>query len=249
MRKVLQKNNTRTQIIMAGILLIIVSIVAINLKKIIKKTPDDNSQKNIEMTTILHNGKSVVIDPGHGGNDPGKVGVSGTLEKDINLQIALKLKELLSRKGYHALLTRDTDVHLGENEKYHKTSDLNKRLDMINLEYENNQNTIMISIHQNSFVRGNVHGAQCFYYANSDKSKKLAESIQSFLNQNINTHKERMVKSNRDYYMLLNSKCPGVIVECGFLSNPTEETKLKSDTYQEKMVEMIERGIDEYFKE
>lgn len=229
---------------MSGALLIIVSIIACNMKKVVKEEPKTEIK---EETTAVHNGKVVVIDPGHGGDDPGKVGVSGILEKDINLQIALKLKNILEKEGYKAVLTRETDMHLSENEKIRKTADLNRRLEIINVEYENNNNTIMISIHQNSFTNESVHGAQCFYYADSEKSKKLAEDIQQILNEKVNTHKEKKTKSNNDYYMLINSKCPGIIIECGFLSNYEEEVKLMSEVYQEELAEMIKEGIEKYY--
>ena len=105
----------------------------------------------------------------------------------------------------------------------------------------------MVSLHQNSFAQESVHGAQSFYYQRSENSKRLSESIQEELNKGINTEKAKKAKPNDSYYMLINSKCPGVIVECGFLSNHTEANQLLDEDYQKKLAEILCRGIQNYF--
>ena len=107
----------------------------------------------------------------------------------------------------------------------------------------------MISIHQKSFTNPNVKGAQSFFYEKSEKSKKLGLILQNHLNKKINTEKEKAAKPNNSYYMLINSKCPGTIIECGFLSNPSEEESLSKEEYQKKLAEIICTGIKEYFGE
>ena len=107
----------------------------------------------------------------------------------------------------------------------------------------------MISIHQNSFTNPNVKGAQSFFYEKSEKSKKLGLILQNHLNKKINTEKEKAAKPNNSYYMLINSKCPGTIIECGFLSNSQEAELLSDAEYQQKVAVAISKGIENYLNE
>ena len=109
----------------------------------------------------------IVVDSGHGGDDPGKVGVNGTKEKDVNLAISKCLKEVLEDNGFDVVMTRNKDEILNEGGKFSKVGDLNKRCSIINNTYQINSNSIMISIHQNSFTNPNVKGAQSFFYEKS----------------------------------------------------------------------------------
>ena len=189
---------------------------------------------------------TVVIDVGHGGNDPGKIGVDNVKEKDVNLAISKKLFQVLNEQGYKVVLTRSEDVVLGDGDKFSKISDLNKRCEIINNAYEENNKCIMVSIHQNSFTQTSVHGAQSFYFQRSEQSKLLGETLQKILNEKVN-EKEKKAKPNDSYYILINSKCPGIIVECGFLSNSDEATKLTNETYQKELAEILSEGISTYF--
>ena len=198
------------------------------------------------VTTKKFNGKTVVIDPGHGGDDPGKIGVNKEKEKDVNLAISKKLFQVLNEQGYKVVLTRSEDVVLGDGDKFSKISDLNKRCEIINNAYEENNKCIMVSIHQNSFTQTSVHGAQSFYFQRSEQSKLLGETLQKILNEKVN-EKEKKAKPNDSYYILINSKCPGIIVECGFLSNSDEATKLTNETYQKELAEILSEGISTYF--
>lgn len=185
----------------------------------------------------------VVIDAGHGGADPGKVGINGALEKDINLEIAEKLKMFLEQEDIEVVLTRDSDMGLyDENATNKKVQDMKRRVEII----ESNNPILTVSIHQNSYHEEYVHGAQTFYYANSEQSKILAEKIQLLLLDEIDDDNTRMAKSNDSYYLLKKTSTPIVIVECGFLSNSEEAQKLASDTYQEKMAWAIHLGILQY---
>lgn len=186
----------------------------------------------------------IVVDPGHGGDDPGKVGVNQLLEKDINLAISKKLKEMLEDAGYKVVLTRTTDEGLydaGAGNK--KLSDMKKRCSII----ENEHADMVISIHQNSFSKESVQGAQVFYYKYSNEGNLLAQCIQKALNEQTDTGNNRMVKDNTTYYMLLHTPCPTVIVECGFLSNPEEANLLGSEEYQEKIANAICEGVRNYY--
>jgi N-acetylmuramoyl-L-alanine amidase len=182
----------------------------------------------------------------HGGDDPGKIGVNKEKEKDVNLAISKKLFQVLNEQGYKVVLTRSEDVVLGDGDKFSKISDLNKRCEIINNAYEENNKCIMVSIHQNSFTQTSVHGAQSFYFQRSEQSKLLGETLQKILNEKVN-EKEKKAKPNDSYYILINSKCPGIIVECGFLSNSDEATKLTNETYQKELAEILSEGISTYF--
>lgn len=187
----------------------------------------------------------VVIDPGHGGNDPGKVGVDGSLEKDINLQIALFLKEELENMGIKVVMTRETDVCLAvEGATNKKSSDMKNRAELIN----DLAPVCMISIHQNSFTDQSVSGAQVFYYSQSEDSELLAENIQEKLIELVDPDNDRKIKTGDDYYILRKTSCPGVIVECGFLSCPAEAAKLSDEEYQRKIAVAVATAIGGLYK-
>lgn len=186
---------------------------------------------------------TIVIDPGHGGRDPGKVGVNHALEKDINLSISLKLKDLLEEEGINVIMTREEDVGLySESDPNKKRADLNNRVDMI----LSSKADLVISIHQNSFTQEYVKGAQVFYYDKSPQGKKLAELIQAQIKKTLADDNHRKAKSNSSYYMLTKTQCPLVIVECGYLSNIAEEQLLLKEEYQQKLAVGIELAILEF---
>lgn len=184
--------------------------------------------------------KVVVIDAGHGGWDPGKVGDSDVLEKNINLAVALKLQSYLEQGGSVVLMTRIEDEALGTK----KTADMQNRKELTNL----SKADIIISIHQNSYPSQNVKGAQTFYYSQSEKSMLLAQSIQTELISFLDPQNKREIKPNNDYYILKQTDIPAVIVECGFLSSDIEMKLLSSDEYQEKIAWSIYMGIIKYFE-
>ncbi len=194
----------------------------------------------------LKQNKVVVIDPGHGGIDPGKVGANQVLEKDINLSIALKLKELLEEDKVLVIMTREEDVGLyKETDSNKKVADMKKRCEIID---ESNCN-LAVSIHQNSFSSASISGPQVFYFETSIEGQKLAGIIQKQLIEIVKPKKERVEKANNNYYMLKKVKVPSVIIECGFLSNSEEVMLLAQDEYQEKIALAIRNGILEYLKE
>lgn len=182
----------------------------------------------------------IVIDPGHGGRDPGKVGVNNALEKDINLAISLRLKDLLELNNIHVIMTRTEDEGLySEMDSNKKRADLNKRVEIIN----SSNSIFAVSIHQNSFSQESIKGAQVFYHSQSDQGRILATTLQEQLKETIKDGNHRKAKSNSDYYMLKHTDCPLVIVECGYLSNRTEAALLVDEEYQEKMAWAIHLGI------
>lgn len=187
----------------------------------------------------------VVIDAGHGGNDPGKISAGGIKEKDVNLAIAIKLKGELEKRGVKVVLTRGSDVCLakpGATNK--KTADMHERVDIIN----ESGCSLLISIHQNSFTDASVRGAQVFYYGESDDSKRLANILQQELVSGLDPSNHRKAKTGNDYYILRRTSCPGVIIECGFLSCPEEAALLIDDKYQEKLVRAVSDAIEKYNK-
>lgn len=186
---------------------------------------------------------TIIVDAGHGGRDPGKVGINGALEKDINLSIALKLKKLLEQNDYNVIMIREDDSGLySESDSNKKAVDMRKRVDIIN----NSNAVLAISIHQNSFTQESIKGAQVFYYSNSREGKEFAEIMQKQLKGTLQDGNKRMAKANDSYYMLKKTQCPIVIVECGYLSNHTEAALLIDGNYQEKMAFAIHLGLLSY---
>lgn len=200
---------------------------------IIEKPSSDTTSKN------QPNGISIVIDAGHGGEDPGKVGINNALEKDINLAISLKLKTLLENKGFTVYLTRKDDSAPDS-----KKEDMTSRMDYI----KEIMPDFIVSIHQNSFTDESVNGPQVFFYSESADGKSFAQVMQSEINNYIKPFKPRATQANNNYYLLKNSPAPIVIVECGFLSNPTEAGLLITDSYQQKIARAIYFGIVAYSK-
>lgn len=185
----------------------------------------------------------IVIDAGHGGEDPGMVAAS-VLEKNINLAIAQKLQARLEGKGITVVMTRSEDKSLAiEGARNKKVSDLKHRIDIIN----SSNADLLISIHQNCYSDASVCGAQVFYYGSSEKSEQFAKLLQKNIVSCVDENNQRQAKDGKDYYILRKSMCPGVIVECGFLSCPTECIKLQDDAYQNKLVDAMEQSIMQYF--
>lgn len=185
----------------------------------------------------------VVIDAGHGGFDPGKVGIDGQLEKDINLSIAKKLKAYLEASDVNVVMTRDTDTGLYQSGDSHKkVSDMRRRCDIIN----EARPDLVVSIHQNSYHQEEINGGQVFYYKTSQNGKRLAEILQERFDYVLGEANRRVAKANDNYYLLLHVREPIVIVECGFLSNRKEAKALESEDYQDRMAWTIHMGVMEY---
>ena len=187
----------------------------------------------------------VIVDAGHGGNDPGKIGVDGTKEKDLNLIIAKRVKTLLEQQDVRVLLTRETDDGLYEESSSNKkVEDMKRRCKMMNEE----QPDLVISIHQNSYHEESIRGAQVFYYRTSEEGKRLAETIQDEMIRVVDPQNKRLAKANDSYYLLKKTTPPICIVECGFLSNWEECRLLKEPEYQEKVAWGIHLGVLKYLE-
>ena len=189
-------------------------------------------------------GLTVVLDAGHGGTDPGKIGVNGEKEKELNLEITMLLKEKLEKQGIQVVLTRDSDGGLyDEQSNNKKVQDLQRRCELIH-----KTPRCAVSIHQNSYTTPEVKGAQVFYYTNSAEGKKLAEGLQTALVEGVDPENHREAKGNTSYYLLKKTDVPLAIVECGFLSNPEEAGLLATKEYQEKVAEAVCTGILKYLE-
>lgn len=192
--------------------------------------------------------KIILLDPGHGGIDGGAVSKNGTVEKDINLSIAKKLKINLEQKGYKVIMTREDDIGLYSDKgriRDKKNEDLNNRCKM---KKESNCD-VFISIHLNMFEQSQYYGAQV-WYAKEGESAELAHILQQNLIKDLNNNNKRKEKCAKGAYKILRcySHIPSVLVECGFLSNLEEEEKLKTDLYQEKIAISLANSIEEFFK-
>lgn len=171
------------------------------------------------------------------------MGVDGSLEKDINLEIAKKLKAYLEASDVEVVMTREEDKGLyGEKDSHKKAADMKKRCEVINEAKPN----LVVSIHQNSYHEEGISGGQVFYYKDSENGKRLAEIIQKRFDFVLGDKNKRLAKPNGNYYLLLHVKQPIVIVECGFLSNWKEAKALNTEEYQERMAWTIHMGIMEY---
>jgi len=184
--------------------------------------------------------QTVVIDAGHGGNDPGKVGINGALEKDINLAIALKLRDYLEAEGVEVVMTREEDKGLyAERDSNKKVRDMKRRLEIM----EESNPALVVSVHQNSYPDESVSGVQVFYYKDSADGQSAALLMQEQLIASLRPAKERAAKDNTTYYILKKTTVPTIIVECGFLSNSAEAALLSTADYQNRVAWAIHLGI------
>lgn len=217
-------------------LLIITSLILTPYKKVYS-IDNDNKQ-----------GKIVMIDPGHGGIDGGALAKDGTCEKDINLSISKKLKKYLEDANYKVIMTRNEDKGLYTDEgkiRKKKIEDLNNRCK----EKINSKCDIFISIHLNMFPEAKYSGAQV-WYGDNEKSRELASIIQKNMVEDLDKSNNRKEKPAGNSYKILRcgKEIPSVIVECGFLSNPSEKAKLMESTYQDKVSASIGRSVKSYFE-
>jgi N-acetylmuramoyl-L-alanine amidase len=187
---------------------------------------------------------TVVIDPGHGGRDGGAVGDDGTLEKNLNLAVALKLKAILESADIHVIMTRETDIELASPDSAHKKADdLKARLQLA----QDQKNAIFVSIHMNQFPIEKYRGLQVYYSENHAESLTLAQAIQNTTQSALQNTEDRKVKPAGDsIYLMSHLEIPAVLVECGFLSNKEERELLKNEVYQKKLALCLSAAILEY---
>lgn len=194
----------------------------------------------VDSSNVQKAERCIVIDAGHGGDDPGKIGINGALEKDLNLEIARKVESLLRLEGIETVLTRTGSEGLydagAENKK---VQDMKRRIEKI----EEASPMLAVSIHQNSYPEEYVKGAQVFYYKDSKESENAAKVMQESLKQRLDPQNHREAKANASYFLLKKTSSPIIIVECGFLSNQEEAKKLSDPAYQEQVAWAVFMGI------
>lgn len=201
----------------------------------------------IAETTPMKGRTCIVIDPGHGGEDGGATSCTGVLESTYNLSISTRLNDLFHLLGYDTKMIRTTDTAVytkGETIAQKKVSDLKERVRMVN----ETENALLLSIHQNQFPEGKYSGAQMFY-AGTQGSQELAQRLQNAFVSTVNPGSKRKCKKSDGIYLMEHIGCTGVLIECGFLSNPAEEAKLRDEAYQKKLCCVIAATVSEYLSD
>lgn len=197
-----------------------------------------------EQSPIPHQ-SHIVIDAGHGGIDGGAVSCTGIPESFINLQISQRINDLMNFLGYKTVMLRKSDTSLhtqGDTIAQQKISDLKNRVKTIN----QTSNALLISIHQNTFADRQYSGSQVFYATTAHKSEELAKHLQSALIEALNPQTKRSAKKATGIYLMEHIQCEGVLIECGFISNPNEEINLRNIQYQKKLSAVIACATSTY---
>ena len=188
------------------------------------------------------NGKIITIDPGHGGRDSGTT-YGKIYEKDLNLEISKKLKTVLEEAGATVYMIRKGDSDLSSKwDKAKKRGDLYRRI----LKIQENKSDLYLSIHINYHYYSSVRGAEVLYHPINPNNLVLAESIMNEFKNDLKTDR-KVIKTN--LYLYSNTRVPGVLIECGFISNPNERYLLQKEGYQEKLANAIGKGVENYFEE
>lgn len=188
--------------------------------------------------------RCIIIDAGHGGVDGGATSCTGKLESAFNLEIALRLDDLMHLLGYETKMIRTTDISVyteGESIAKKKISDLKERVRIVN----ETENALLLSIHQNNFTDSRYSGAQVFY-GDTEGSEQLAKQLQSALISALNPGSNRQSKRSDGVYLMEHINCTGILIECGFLSNPEEEAKLRNPEYQKHLCCVIAAAVSQY---
>ncbi len=241
--KVIAPNKIKIRFYLGIVLVIIFSVLTVGSHIIDKLAVDMVSSDNFQ-------NKTVIIDAGHGGIDGGTSASDGTVEKNLNLQISLKINEILMSMGVKTVMTRTDDADLSDENastiRQKKVSDIKKRLSIIN----ETEDAVFVSIHQNHFTQEKYSGAQVFYSKNNPQSRDLAEKIRFQLITVLQIDNTREIKqSGSEIYLLHHAKVPAVMVECGFLSNYNETQLLKNEEYQQKLAFTISMGIIDFLNQ
>lgn len=195
-------------------------------------------------TAPVEGRRIIVVDAGHGGIDGGATSCTGVLESGLNLEIAIRVNDLLRFMGYETLMVRTTDTSIhtqGDTIAAQKVSDLKERVALVN----KTENAFLVSIHQNTYPDGKYSGAQVFY-GDDAFSREFAKQLQSDFRDTLNPDSKRQSKPSTGIYLMQNIQRSGVLIECGFLSNPAEEALLRDGGYQKKLACVITCCISRY---
>ena len=224
----------------------IISLVIVIVSVIEVKTASEEVIKIMPITN-----KTIIVDAGHGGIDPGSMTDDQSVkEKDVNLKITKKVKELLEASGAMVILTRNDDTSLyteqvGKTIRQKYNENLKNRKKII----EESSADMFISIHLNKFQESKYYGAQTFYPAGKEDDKQLATYIQGELKRVVDKTNNRKIKSTNDIYLIKDNEIPSTLIECGFLSNDKEAKLLNDEEYQDRIAWSIYVGIQKYFSE
>lgn len=192
---------------------------------------------------------TVILDPGHGGEDGGAVGKNGVYEKHLNLAIAKEVEVLLKANGIRVICTRNEDVLL-----YDKNTDYRGRKKILDLAArlriaQKHENAIFVSIHMNAFPQSQYRGLQVYFSGNDPRSFDLASIIQNNTKSLLETNNDRKIKkASSNIYLLYRITSPAVLVECGFLSNEEECALLASEEYQKKLALILAESIAQFLE-
>lgn len=237
--KIVASCSAKNKIILSFVLFLILGSLGFGTVIVSEKLTVDAASTKVNQT--------VIIDAGHGGPDGGTSADDGTLEKDLNLQIAIKLNESLNSMGIKTVMIRTEDISVHDASantiRQKKVSDLKNRLRIIN----ETDNSIFVSIHQNHFSDSRYSGTQVFYSKNNPQSSVLADCIRQSVISDLQKENTRETKpSGTDIYLLYHAESPAVMVECGFLSNINESKNLKNENYQKELAFVLALGISDY---
>lgn len=199
--------------------------------------------------SLNKNVKTIILDAGHGLPDGGTTGEKGTVEQEINLQIAKKTEEVLKGKGYRIIMTRTDEESLAMDEnstiRKMKVEDMKKRKEII----KKSGADLFVSIHMNSYPNEKVSGLRFFYSENHPQVLELAEQMQEEISKITGAKIYSVKTADKDLFLMKNIPVPAILAECGFLSNNEEEEKLKDSKYQAKIAWAIGEAIDNYYNE
>ena len=238
------KKRMSTSIV--SILLVSVILIACSIGVVTQIFRDE---LYFESADAIPYNKMIILDAGHGGEDPGAIGVNGVYEKDLNLELVLEIGKILEEQGYIVVYTRIEDKLLYNEDQnikgIRKISDLKNRCEAAN-KYPN---SIFISIHMNSFGDGKYSGLQVYYSPGDEASRLLADKIQSSVKNKVQNENNRTIKQSDGMYLLENTEPTAVLIECGFLTHKAECEKLSKKEYQKELSFAIVCGIIEYIEE
>ncbi|HEX3026027.1 MAG TPA: N-acetylmuramoyl-L-alanine amidase [Clostridia bacterium] len=227
---------------------VIITVISVIFCVVLAKRKHAIGQINAgyNSSAVTKKAKTVIIDPGHGGPDPGATGVGGVLEKNLNLIIAEKLKADFETEGYTVIMTRNDDRSINDpgciSLYDKKNSDLNNRIKI----GASHPQAIFISIHQNFNDNSNYTGTQVYYSVNKPGSKLLAQDIQSEIRTDLQPSNSREIQEQGKLRVLLKAEIPAVLIECGFISNANDTHNLENSSYQERLDAAIVRATDTY---
>lgn len=238
--------NKAKRKIITGAVISVCAVAAIAAGSVISQKAE-NGALPVSLTSYENQKPVIILDAGHGGIDGGCTSAEGVPEKGINLNILLRLRDLLRISGYEVIVTRDTDMSIHdkgvEGIANQKSSDMDNRLELFN----SRNDAVCISIHQNQFTEPKYKGAQMFYSDNNGRSEELARSLQGNFRRLIQPDNEREIKlCGKELFLCYYSQNPTVMVECGFLSNPDEAALLNTEEYQGKVAFTIFSGINDF---